>query len=84
MKNLHVPLPEELHSGLRSESKRTRRPATALARQAIQSWLEEQQKQALHREIAAFAERHKDTPLDLDPDLEQTSLEHLADTERKD
>ncbi len=68
MKNLHVPLPEELHQGLLAESKRVRRPATALAR---------------HREIAAFAEQHADTDLDLDSDLEQASLEHLAETETK-
>ena len=83
MKNLHVPLPEELHQGLRAESKRVRRPATALARQAIESWLDEQRKLARHREIAAFAEQHADTDLDLDSDLEQASLEHLAETETK-
>ena len=83
MKNLHVPLPEELHMGLRAESKRVRRPATVLARQAIESWLEEQRKRTRHEEIAAFAEQHADTNLDLDSDLEETSLEHLAKTEPK-
>ena len=83
MKNLHVPLPEELHMGLRAESKRVRRPATVLARQAIESWLEEQRKRTRHEEIAAFAEQHADTNLDLDSDLEETSLEHLAETETK-
>ena len=83
MKNLHVPLPEELHTGLRAESKRVRRPATVLARQAIESWLEEQRNRTRHEEIAAFAEQHADTNLDLDSDLEETSLEHLTETERK-
>ena len=82
MKNLHVPLPEELHTGLRAESKRVQRPATALARQAIESWLQEQRKLTRHAEIAAFAEQHAGTDLDLDSDLEQESLEHLVDAER--
>ena len=81
MKNLHVPIPAELHASLRAESKRVRRPTTALARQAIESWLDQQRKLARHADIAAFAEQHAGTDLDLDSDLEQASLEHLADAE---
>ncbi len=83
LKNLHVPLPDKLHDGLRAESKRTRRPATALARQAIEAWLKEQQKRVRHEKIAAFASATAGTRLDLDPDLEQASLDHLAELESK-
>ena len=83
LKNLHVPLPDELHDGLRAESKRTRRPATVLARQAIEAWLREQRKRARHEQIAAFASASAGTRLDLDPDLEQASLDHLAELESK-
>lgn len=83
MKNLHVPLPEKLHARLRAESKRARRPTTVLARQAIESWLEEQRKQTRYQEIATFAGQQADTDLDLDSDLEEASLAHLAEAERK-
>ena len=81
LKNLHVPLSDELHDGLRAESKRTRRPATVLARQAIAAWLKEQRKRERHEQIVAFATAAAGTDLDLDPDLEQASLEHLAELE---
>ena len=84
MKNLHVPLSAELHAGLRAESKRVQRPATALARQAIESWLQEQRKLARHAEIATFAEQNAGTGSELDVDLEQASLEHLAEMEQPD
>ena len=35
-------------------------------------------KQALHEQIVAFAGAAAGTKLDLDPDLEQASLDHLA------
>ena len=39
--NFHVPLPTELYSKLREEAERSKRPATALARQAIEDWLKQ-------------------------------------------
>jgi hypothetical protein len=83
MKNLHVPLPESLYMELRMAADRTRRPATTLARQAIELWLRQSQRAARHRAIAAFAAESAGTKLDLDPDLEAASAEHLAEFEQE-
>lgn len=39
-RNVHVPLPPDLYSGLRLEAKRAGKPATAVAREAIRRRLE--------------------------------------------
>ncbi len=51
MKNLHVPLPESLYQRLRTEAARAKRPATDLAREAIDCWLAEQQRNPLHAAV---------------------------------
>jgi predicted transcriptional regulator len=79
--NFHVPLPPDLHEMLRDEAERSGQPATALAREALQSWLTQRRKQRLHEEIAAWASEHAGTELDLDQDLERAGLE-LLKTER--
>jgi len=53
--HFHVPLPDDLHNKLRAEADRSQQPATALVRQAIELWLQQRQKAALHEEIAAYA-----------------------------
>jgi len=53
--NLHVPRPRALHERLRAESARSGRPVTALAREAIEFWIEEQQRLAVHESIAEYA-----------------------------
>ena len=80
--NFHVPLPEQLYARLRDLARRQRRPATQLAKQAVEYWLEEQEKLALHEEIARYAAQAAGTGDDLDEQLEAASLEHLKDTER--
>ncbi len=82
MQNLHVPLPADLNKELRAEARRSGRPATWLARYAIQKLLEERKREALHNEIGAYAEAAADTPQDLDSELENASIEHLLDMER--
>jgi hypothetical protein len=77
LRNFHVPLPEDLYNRLREEADRSKQPATETARQAIESWLEQRRKTALHEAIAAYAGRHAGTPVDLDEALEAASLEHL-------
>jgi len=77
MRNFHLPLPEEVYRDLREEAVRTSRPATALARQAIELWLRHRRKVARHEAIAAFAAENAGSPLDLDSELEAASLEHL-------
>lgn len=81
MKNLHVPLPQPLYRRLRAEAKRANRPATALAREAIDLWLVEQYRTSVHDEIASYARIVAGTPDDLDPDLEAASVERLVDVE---
>lgn len=79
MKNLHVPLPQPLYRRLRAEAKRARRPATALAREAIDLWLAEQYRASIHDAILSYARRAAGTSDDFDEDLEAASVEHLLD-----
>ncbi|HKV08777.1 MAG TPA: hypothetical protein VJ725_11600 [Thermoanaerobaculia bacterium] len=83
MYNFHLPIPSELHERLREEVEISGRPATSLAREALQDWLRTRKKQRLHEEIAAFAATNAGTDLDLDEDLEQAGLEALETGERE-
>jgi hypothetical protein len=78
MKNFHLPLPEQTWSGLRAEAERSQVPATALAREAIDSWLQERAKRARHDQIAGWAAEMAGTHLDLDHDLEAAGIEQLV------
>jgi hypothetical protein len=78
-KNLHVPLPDELNRDLRAEAKRSGQPATELAREAIRNLLEHRKREALYREIAAYAKAVAGTQQDLDSDLDAASVEHLLE-----
>ena len=80
MKNFHVPLPDETYDRLRIAAERSKIPATALAREAIDLWLRQQMRKARHDAIAAFAAGAAGTPLDLDDQLEAAGLEHLVRT----
>lgn len=75
--NFHLPLPPEIHQMLHEEAERTGRPATTVAREALQSWLTERRRQRLYQEIASWASEHAGTDLDLDGDLEAAGLELL-------
>ncbi len=77
VRNLHVPVPEVLHDRLRSEAARAGRPATVLAREAIEAWLEERERKAAHEAIAAYARAMAGSPADLDEHLERAGVEHL-------
>jgi hypothetical protein len=79
MKNLHVPLPQPLYRRLRAEAKRANRPATVLAREAIDLWLTQQYRASVHDEIASYARKVAGTSDDLDLDLEAASVEQLVD-----
>lgn len=80
MKNFHVPLPEETYHHLRRVAEQSNVPATAIAREAIDFWLKEQQRKSRHDAIAAFAAKAAGTALDLDTDLEAAGSEHLVAT----
>lgn len=79
MHNFHLPLPEQLHQLLREEAAQTGQPATALVREVLERWLAERRCQRRHAQIAAFAAAHAGTAADLDPALEEASLEMLSD-----
>ena len=82
MKNFHLPLPEQTYTLLRAEAERTQLPATALAREAIDTWLRDQARKARHDAIAAYAVEMAGTDLDLNRDLESAGIEHLVKTGR--
>jgi predicted transcriptional regulator len=65
-RNLHVPLPAPLHERLQAEATRSKRPATRLAREAIEAWVEEREREAVHEAIATYANEMAGTPADLD------------------
>ena len=58
MRNFHLPLPDDMYRDLQEEAQRSGRPATALARHAIEVWLRHRWKIARHKAIAAFAAEH--------------------------
>jgi len=79
--NFHMPLSEPTYQRLKSVAIKQHQPATQLARQALEQWLDEQERQTLHEEIATYAVAMAGTADDLDETLETASLEHLAETE---
>lgn len=80
-RNFHVPLSEPVYQRLRTLAEQQRRPATQVVKQAVEYWLDEQERLALHEEIAAYAAQTTGTAADLDADLEAAALEHLDDAE---
>ena len=82
-RNFHLPLPDDLYTRLHAQADRTGRPATALAREALTSWLRDQQRREVFEAIASYASAVAGTLDDLDPVLEEASLEHLAAKPRR-
>ena len=82
-RNLHVPLPDALYRRLRVEAKRLHCPATVLARTAIDRWLAEKKRLAVHRAIQAYAQEAAGSAEALDDELEAASVEHLLEAEHK-
>jgi len=83
MRNFHLPLPDDTYEHLKAASVRSKVPATTLAREAIDSWLRQQARKARHDAIAAYAAEAAGTVLDLDPDLQAASIEHLTRAGRR-
>ncbi len=79
--NFHMPLPELVYQRLKSAAKKQRKPATQLAKQALEQWLDEQEQLLLHEEITSYAAAMAGTADDLDEFLEAASVEHLAEAE---
>jgi len=76
-----MPLSDPVYQRLKSVAKKQHKPATQLAKQALEQWLDEQEKLALHEEIAGYAASMAGTVDDLDESLETVSLEYLAETD---
>jgi hypothetical protein len=77
IRNFHLPLPDSLYQSLRKEAERLKRPATGLAREAIQTWLRQRHREALREAISDYAMRHAGSDVDLDEELEAAAVEHL-------
>lgn len=75
VRNFHLPLPERLYRRLREVAEETNRPATVVARYAIESWLRQQRKAALREAVAAYATAVAGSREDLDPELESAALQ---------
>ncbi len=74
---MHVPLPAPLHQRLRAEAARSGRPATTLAREAIEAWIREREREQVSESIAEYAAATAGRT-DLDPALERAGVEHLG------
>ena len=77
MRNCHIPIPDEVYFQLRVESERDGEPLTVLVRRAIERWLAERKRAAIHDAITAYARKFAGTAADLDPGLEAASIQHL-------
>ena len=80
VQNFHLPLPDAVYRQLRQEADRRRVPATALAREAVEAWLDKAQREVLHSEIAKYAKEHAGSQVDLDQQLEAAGVEMLKDS----
>lgn len=77
-RNFHLPLPEPLYRRLRKEAERSGTPATRLVRNALEGYLRERERKAVHDAIVEYAVSMAGSGVDLDEDLQETSLEFLA------
>jgi predicted DNA-binding protein len=77
--NFHVPLSAPLYKRLKDTAARQHKPATQLVKQAVEHWLADQEKLAVHEEIAAYASAMAGSNEDLDSSLESASADFLAD-----
>ena len=77
VKNFHLPLPQDVYDALREEAASIGRPATVVAREAIEAWLRERRRAMVREAIATYAVKHAGTTADLDPTLERATLELL-------
>jgi hypothetical protein len=81
MKNMHLLLPEPVYARLRAEARRSRRPATDLAREAIDQWLADLQRSQMHEAVLTYADEVAGTTDDLDPEIEAAGIDHLLGTD---
>ena len=77
-RNFHFSLDEHLYERLHRAAARLEKPATQLAREALEVALADWERLALHKSIAEYAASVAGTPQDLDPPLARAAAEHLA------
>ena len=77
-KNFHLPLSAALYAGLREAAARAGAPATDVAREAIQAWLNEDRRRQQRTELADFVEANAGSAWDSDPQWEAAGLEIIA------
>ena len=77
-KNFHLPLSAALYAGLREAAARAGAPATDVAREAIQAWLNEDRRRQQRTELANFVEANAGSAWDIDPQWEAAGLEIIA------
>ena len=82
MRSVNLPLPDGVHSGLRAEAERRKRPVTSLAREVLEQWLQTQARVSRDEAIRAFAAQYAGTSFDLSPDLESAGIEKLLELEQ--
>lgn len=78
LKKMSLPLPEDMHSELLAESRRTGIPATRLVRAALDQWLRERRRDRRREEVRRFALGHAGGEHDVDPALESIAAERLS------
>ena len=76
-KKFNLPLPEKTHAALFDESRRTGVPATRLAREALEDWLRQRERERRREEVRRFAMQHAGGDYDLDPALESIAADEL-------
>ena len=73
-KNLHVPLPEDVHAELKAQAQRVGEPATVLARRAIEERVRALKRQQIDAEITEYANAVAGTIDDFDPAVSAAGL----------
>jgi predicted DNA-binding protein len=76
--NFHVPLPTDVYERLKLEAQHLQRPATEVAREAIEVELLKLEAQRVYAEIRAYAEEMGGSVEDIDPLWQTASLETFA------
>lgn len=80
-KKIHVPLSADLHAELFAYAEQRGDPATVLAREAIEAWIERRRREELAQEIRAYASEVAGTDDDLDVELAGAAEEELLEVE---
>lgn len=79
---LELSLDGDVWNLLHDEAARTGRPTDSLVCDVVTNWVRERQRQRVAQEIAEFAAAHAGSELDLDRDLETSTLQALGEDER--